>query len=188
MSSYVQTIISYCLFFQMVVVCSIRTQLLLGSHHQSLNCFTMSSTSRKQTIPIFTNNGRKLSEIRLSESPSEFTSDSKSPKFESELYMDSTGRAKTALNSNRIGKSPESSPVLVLNADYTPLSHAPLSLWCWQVCIPTKLSQNKIKIPAIYSTRMRYALFSMTKQLLLRNTSWLFDLLMLQLIYRVSLP
>ena len=145
MSINFQAIISYCIFFHMVVVCSIRTHLLLSSHHPSLNCFTMSS-SRKQTIPIFTNNGsRKLSEIRLSESPIEFTSDSKSSKVESELYMDSTGRAKTALNSNRIGKSPESSPVLVLNADYTPLSHAPLSLWCWQVFTPKKLSHNKIK-------------------------------------------
>ena len=32
-----------------------------------------------------------------------------------------------------IGKTLEGSPVLVLNADYTPLSHTPLSLWSWQV-------------------------------------------------------
>ena len=131
-------ILSYCFFFHMVVVSCLRSQICcVGSPRPSLNFFTMSSSTRK-TIPIFTNSGRKLSEIRLSENPSEFPSDPKSIKAESELYMDSTGRAKTALYSNRIGKSPDSSPVLVLNADYTPLSHAPLSLWCWQVFTPTK--------------------------------------------------
>ncbi|MFZ4382727.1 MAG: HNH endonuclease, partial [Sandarakinorhabdus sp.] len=28
--------------------------------------------------------------------------------------------------------SPEACPALVLNADYTPLSYYPLSLWPWQ--------------------------------------------------------
>ncbi len=32
-------------------------------------------------------------------------------------------------------KSPESFPALVLNADYTPLSYYPLSLWHWQTAI-----------------------------------------------------
>ena len=31
-----------------------------------------------------------------------------------------------------VGQKIEQSPSLVLNADYTPLSHLPLSLWCWQ--------------------------------------------------------
>ena len=90
----------------------------------------MSSSSRKATN-IFTKD-RKLSET-LSENSNEFPVDSVSIKSDSDIFIDSTGRAKNALYSNRIGKSPESSPVLVLNADYTPLSHAPLSLWCWQV-------------------------------------------------------
>lgn len=33
---------------------------------------------------------------------------------------------------NPIGVSLDSSPTLVLNADYTPLSQVPLSLWSWQ--------------------------------------------------------
>jgi hypothetical protein len=33
---------------------------------------------------------------------------------------------------NSIGSSIENSPTLVLNADYQPLSHIPLSLWGWQ--------------------------------------------------------
>ncbi|WP_336987457.1 HNH endonuclease [Altererythrobacter aquiaggeris] len=32
-------------------------------------------------------------------------------------------------------RSPESCPALVLNADYTPLSYYPLSLWPWQTAI-----------------------------------------------------
>jgi hypothetical protein len=93
--------------------------------------FKLSSSFRKPT-KIFTKD-RKLSEIST-DNTNEFPSDSFiSIKSDSDIYIDSTGRARTALYSNRIGKSPESSPVLVLNADYTPLSHAPLSLWCWQV-------------------------------------------------------
>jgi hypothetical protein len=34
--------------------------------------------------------------------------------------------------SANIGKSLDHSPALVLNADYSPLSHHPLSLWSWQ--------------------------------------------------------
>ena len=37
-----------------------------------------------------------------------------------------------ATASHRIGQKLEYSPVLVLNADYTPLSFMPLSLWTWQ--------------------------------------------------------
>ncbi len=33
------------------------------------------------------------------------------------------------------GSSPEQCPTLVLNADYTPLSYYPLSLWPWQTAI-----------------------------------------------------
>src|SRR3954462_986541 len=32
-------------------------------------------------------------------------------------------------------RHPESCPALVLNADYTPLSYYPLSLWPWQTAI-----------------------------------------------------
>jgi 5-methylcytosine-specific restriction endonuclease McrA len=35
-------------------------------------------------------------------------------------------------NYRKIGTQLDNSPVLVLNADYTPLSHLPLSLWNWQ--------------------------------------------------------
>ena len=34
-----------------------------------------------------------------------------------------------------IGRHPDSCPALVLNADYTPLSYYPLSLWPWQTAI-----------------------------------------------------
>ena len=50
-----------------------------------------------------------------------------------EEYLDCNGWAKNLGKGGHFGKSPESSPVLVLNSDYTPLSHAPLSLWNWQV-------------------------------------------------------
>src|ERR1700755_403173 len=32
-------------------------------------------------------------------------------------------------------RHPESCPALVLNADYTPLSYYPLSLWSWQTAV-----------------------------------------------------
>ena len=32
-------------------------------------------------------------------------------------------------------RHPDSCPALVLNADYTPLSYYPLSLWPWQTAI-----------------------------------------------------
>eukprot|EP00597_Dinobryon_sp_UTEXLB2267_P008258 CAMPEP_0170085340 /NCGR_PEP_ID=MMETSP0019_2-20121128/20255_1 /TAXON_ID=98059 /ORGANISM="Dinobryon sp., Strain UTEXLB2267" /LENGTH=256 /DNA_ID=CAMNT_0010301767 /DNA_START=34 /DNA_END=807 /DNA_ORIENTATION=+ len=47
---------------------------------------------------------------------------------------------------NRVGKSLESSPVLVLNADYTPLSHAPLSLWSWQDALRAVFNEKAIVV------------------------------------------
>ncbi len=119
---------SFFLFFPVMVVFSCIRNL---PSRPVVTHFKLSSSFRKPT-KIFTKD-RKLSEIST-DNTNEFPSDSFiSIKSDSDIYIDSTGRARTALYSNRIGKSPESSPVLVLNADYTPLSHAPLSLWCWQV-------------------------------------------------------
>lgn len=48
-----------------------------------------------------------------------------------------------------IGTSLDNSPTLVLNADYTPLSHAPLSIWHWQDAIRAVLS-GKARIVSEY--------------------------------------
>ncbi|MCQ8780163.1 hypothetical protein NQU49_26560, partial [Escherichia coli] len=34
-----------------------------------------------------------------------------------------------------LARHPDSCPALVLNADYTPLSYYPLSLWPWQTAV-----------------------------------------------------
>ena len=48
--------------------------------------------------------------------------------FDFQQMIDDTTRK----HQNNIGKNVENSPALVLNADYTPLNHLPLSLWSWQ--------------------------------------------------------
>jgi hypothetical protein len=40
-----------------------------------------------------------------------------------------------AMYHSEIIRHPESCPALVLNADYTPLSYYPLSLWPWQTAV-----------------------------------------------------
>lgn len=55
-----------------------------------------------------------------------------------------------------IGIKLESSPALVLNADYTPLSHMPLSLWYWQDALKAVLT-GKATIVAEYNIRIRSA-------------------------------
>jgi hypothetical protein len=44
------------------------------------------------------------------------------------------------------GRNIEQSPALVLNADYTPLSHLPLSLWSWQDTLRAVLSGRAIVV------------------------------------------
>src|SRR5688500_6343293 len=44
-------------------------------------------------------------------------------------------RAARARQSPDAGRNPANCPALVLNADYTPLSYYPLSLWPWQTAI-----------------------------------------------------
>lgn len=45
-----------------------------------------------------------------------------------------------------VGFNIEQSPSLVLNADYTPLSHLPLSLWCWQDTLKAVFSGKAIVV------------------------------------------
>jgi 5-methylcytosine-specific restriction endonuclease McrA len=49
-----------------------------------------------------------------------------------------------------LGTKLDSSPTLVLNADYTPLSHAPLSLWNWRDSLRAVLS-GKARVVSEYS-------------------------------------
>ena len=51
-----------------------------------------------------------------------------------------------ATSSHRIGLKLEHSPVLVLNADYTPLSFMPLSLWTWQDALRAVFNEKAIVI------------------------------------------
>src|SRR5688500_20251074 len=44
-------------------------------------------------------------------------------------------RAARARQSPDAGRNPANCPALVLNADYTPLSYYPLSLWPWQTAV-----------------------------------------------------
>jgi 5-methylcytosine-specific restriction endonuclease McrA len=44
------------------------------------------------------------------------------------------------------GDSIDNSPVLVLNADYTPLSFLPLSIWSWQDAIRTVLQEKAVVV------------------------------------------
>ena len=45
-----------------------------------------------------------------------------------------------------LGKQIENSPALVLNADYTPLTHLPLSLWSWQDTLRAVFSGKAIVV------------------------------------------
>lgn len=53
-----------------------------------------------------------------------------------------------------VGKSLDSSPVLVLNADYQVLSHEPLSLWNWQDALRAVLS-DKANVVSEYDLVIR---------------------------------
>lgn len=56
--------------------------------------------------------------------------------------------------------SPESCPALVLNADYTPLSYYPLSLWSWQTAIKAAVLE-RVDIIAEYDREVRSPSFRM---------------------------
>ena len=56
--------------------------------------------------------------------------------------------------------SPESCPALVLNADYTPLSYYPLSLWPWQTAIKAAVLE-RVDIIAEYDREIRSPSFAM---------------------------
>lgn len=57
-------------------------------------------------------------------------------------------------------RHPESCPALVLNADYTPLSYYPLSLWSWQNAVKA-VFLDKVDIVAQYDREVRSPGFSM---------------------------
>lgn len=57
-------------------------------------------------------------------------------------------------------RNPESCPALVLNADFTPLSYYPLSLWPWQTAIKAAFLE-RVDIVAEYEREIRSPSFSM---------------------------
>lgn len=56
--------------------------------------------------------------------------------------------------------SPESCPALVLNADYTPLSYYPLSLWSWQTAIKAAFL-DRVSVVAEYDRVVHSPRFAM---------------------------
>lgn len=56
--------------------------------------------------------------------------------------------------------SPESCPALVLNADYTPLSYYPLSLWSWQTAIKAAFL-DRVAVVAEYDRVVHSPRFAM---------------------------
>jgi 5-methylcytosine-specific restriction endonuclease McrA len=56
--------------------------------------------------------------------------------------------------------SPQSCPALVLNADYTPLSYYPLSLWCWQDAVKAAFLE-RVDVVARYDREIRSPNFAM---------------------------
>src|SRR5262245_60327288 len=57
-------------------------------------------------------------------------------------------------------RHPDSCPALVLNADYTPLSYYPLSLWNWQTAIKAVFLQ-RVDIVSEYDREVRSPNFAM---------------------------
>ena len=57
-------------------------------------------------------------------------------------------------------RHPENCPALVLNADYTPLSYYPLSLWPWQTAIKAVFLQ-RVAIVSEYDREVRSPNFAM---------------------------
>lgn len=52
------------------------------------------------------------------------------------------------------GNRLEDSPALVLNADYTPLSHIPLSIWYWQDALRAVISGKAVAV-CVYNRKVR---------------------------------
>jgi 5-methylcytosine-specific restriction endonuclease McrA len=61
---------------------------------------------------------------------------------------------------NLAGRTPESCPALVLNADFRPLSYFPLSLWSWQDTLKA-VFLDRVDVVAEYDTVVRSASFQM---------------------------
>lgn len=59
-----------------------------------------------------------------------------------------------------VAGNPENCPALVLNADYTPLSYFPLSLWGWQTAIKA-VFLDRVNIVAEYEREVRSSRFVM---------------------------
>ena len=55
---------------------------------------------------------------------------------------------------------PEACPALVLNADYTPLSYYPLSLWSWQTAVKAAFLE-RVDIVAEYDREIHSPSFAM---------------------------
>ena len=89
-----------------------------------------------------------------------------------------------------LGKSLENSPCLVLNADYTPLSFIPLSLWNWKDSLRAVLSEKatvvssynleirsvytKVLIPSVIALK-RYHAFPNQKPVMTRRNVYIRD-------------
>jgi 5-methylcytosine-specific restriction endonuclease McrA len=58
-------------------------------------------------------------------------------------------------------RHPESCPALVLNADYTPLSYYPLSLWPWQTAVKAVFLE-RVDIVAQYQRKVHSPTFEMS--------------------------
>ena len=54
----------------------------------------------------------------------------------------------------------EQCPALVLNSDFRPLSHYPLSIWCWQDSVKAVIL-NRVNIVSNYSREIRSPSFQM---------------------------
>src|SRR6476659_7066929 len=57
-------------------------------------------------------------------------------------------------------RHPESCPALVLNADYTPLSYYPLSLWPWQTAVKAMFLE-RVDVVAHYDREVHSASLSL---------------------------
>lgn len=74
--------------------------------------------------------------------------------LETEIFQDTFRGSNNYLVKSGIGIKLEASPALVLNADFTPLSHMPLSLWYWQDALKAVLT-GKASVVTEYNIRIR---------------------------------
>src|SRR5215210_7036979 len=58
-------------------------------------------------------------------------------------------------------RHPDGCPALVLNADYTPLSYYPLSLWPWQTAVKAVFLE-RVDIVAAYQRKVHSPSFEMS--------------------------